>query len=80
MNEAESYPRVLNGEGCLFGRSLARRFDVWKESLKTELKEDYRARMDKIEGKLDRLPWAAVSVAIALMTTSLTLWITHLTP
>jgi len=70
--EEEIYPRILNGDGCLFGQHLAVKLK--------EVEKDYEARMCKVEKKLDRLTWAAVGVMISLMTTSLTLWITHLAP
>lgn len=68
----EQYPRILNGAGCLFGQHLSTEL--------AELKRSYKERMRAMEKKLDRLTWAAFSVAIALMTASLTLWITHLGP
>mgnify|MGYP001078064856 CR=1 FL=1 len=68
----DSYPRILNGDGCLYGRHLQLQVN--------EVKEDYEERMHQVEKKLDRLTWAAVGVMISLMTTSLTLWITHLAP
>jgi len=77
MEAEQEYPRYLNGHGCIFGQNLAKNFERWKEELRCELKEDYQKRMDNLEKKMDRLTWALVSVAIALTTTSLTLWITH---
>ena len=68
----DSYPRILNGDGCLYGQHLS--------MLIEGVQEDYEERMCKVETKLDRLTWAAVGVMISLMTTSLTLWITHLAP
>jgi hypothetical protein len=79
MTNDEKYPRWLNGHGCIFGQNLAAKFETWRKDLKEELKEDYKCRMDKLDKKLDRLTWAAVSVAITLMTASLTLWITYFT-
>jgi len=79
-NGNDTYPRILNGSGCLFGQTLARRFDVWRKGLKEELKEDYKARMNKIEAKVDKILWTMVGVLVALATTSVTLWITHLGP
>ena len=76
----ETYPRILNGHGCVFGQNLAARFDTWKCNLKEELKEDYKKRMDTLDKKLDRLTWAAVGVMISLMTASLTIWIAYFAP
>ena len=72
MSEEEHYPRVLNGHGCLFGRSLGKRFEEWRE--------EQARRMKNVEKKLDRLTWAAVGVMISLVTASLTMLLTYFAP
>jgi len=77
------YPRALNGTGCLFGQHLAGRLDECIEACKADLAQSqatHKERLEKVERKLDRLTWAAVSVAIALATASVTMWIQYLTP
>ena len=68
----ETYPRKLNGTGCLFGQRLDGDF--------LEFKKAQVKRMDNVEKKLDRLTWAAVLLSISLMTASLTMWITYIGP
>ena len=79
-HDGEYSRAVLNGDGCVYGRNLSLRFDTWKLHLKEELKEDYKARMDKMEQKLDRLTWAAVGVMISLVTATLTAWVLYFAP
>lgn len=69
---AEMYPRILNGEGCLFGQHLKGEVAAIRESQKE--------RMDRVEKKLDRLTWTAAVLALSLLTASLTAWITYLGP
>ena len=68
----DTYPRKLNGTGCLFGQRLDGDF--------LEFKKAQVKRMDNVEKKLDRLTWAAVLLSISLMTASLTMWITYIGP
>ena len=73
----ETYPRKLNGTGCLYGQRLAGRFDTWKDNLKEELKEDYKARMDNLECKIDGIQKLLIgtltSLVLALVMLSLNL-------
>ena len=69
---AESYPRKLNGTGCLYGQRLEGDF--------LEVKKAQQKRMDRLEQKLDRLTWAAVVLSISLLTASLTAWVTYIGP
>ena len=69
---AESYPRKLNGTGCLYGQRLEGDF--------LEFKKAQQKRMDRLEQKLDRLTWAAVGVMISILTASLTMWLTYFSP
>ena len=64
----EEYPRILNGEGCLYGQECSRKI------IKMEKK------IHAIEGKLDKILWALVGVMISLATASITIWISCLMP
>ena len=54
----ESYPRILNGSGCVFGRNLGAELD--------DLKKTYKERMDKLDGKIDRIQWLLVGTMASL--------------
>lgn len=67
-----TYPRILNGDGCLYGRHLAQELG--------ELKVGYKERMKCMEKKLDRLAWVGIGLIISLATASLTIWINYIGP
>jgi type IV secretory pathway component VirB8 len=62
-DESETYPRVLNGHGCVYGQTLKSRFD--------ELKDETEKKMEKIEDKLNKILWAMVGVLVSLTTASI---------
>jgi len=70
---SDTYPRTLNGHGCLYGQKLAEDFAQWKKTLQKDLEKHYEDRMDKIEAKLNRLMWAAFGAAVTLATSSVLL-------
>jgi hypothetical protein len=73
MTNDEKYPRWLNGHGCIYGQNLAAKFETWRENLKEELKEDYKARMDKLEQKLDRIFIGIALAAVGFATSAVLL-------
>ncbi len=64
MSESETtYPRVLNGNGCIYGRGVKEDVD----SVKLEV--------NGLSNKLDKILWALVAAAVSLSTASVLLWI-----
>ena len=67
--DGNGYPRVLDREGCVFGKHLAGEY------------EEMKKRMDVIERKLDRLTTAMVGASITFTTAALmlalNLWLGH---
>jgi len=83
MSNEQSYPRVLNGQGCLFGRHL--REDLAKcEALFTEqlakCQEGHKERIDDMEQKLDKILWALVLAAIGFGGSAVLLGVNLATP
>lgn len=52
IDNLDSYPRILNGDGCLYGRHLMERVIEMEK------------RLDCFESKLNKILWALVAAAI----------------
>lgn len=72
MTENHPYPRILNGQGCIYGQHMFADLGQFKTRVD--------ARLKVLEKKLDRLTWALVTMAIGLATTTITLWVQYLSP
>lgn len=55
------YPRILDGEGCIYGRNIQQRI------------REMENRMERFENKLDKLLWALVGAAITFGTAAVML-------
>jgi len=62
------YPRVLNGDGCLYGQHLGERI------------VDLEKRMDCFESKLNKILWALVSFTVALGSSAMLLGLNLVVP
>jgi len=78
---AESYPRSLNGEGCVYGRNLKETldrleiaFEHYKDDQADELdkmRQEYHNEMEKLNDRLTHLAKIGVGVLVFFATTSL---------
>jgi len=64
----DEYPRILNGDGCLYGRHLHERV------------LEMEHRMDCFESKLNKILWALVSFTVALGSSALLLGLNLVVP
>ena len=67
MDEKE-YPRVLNGDGCIYGQICSEKVIEAEE------------RINEIEEKIDKLLWALMGMMISLVTAIITMWVNCLIP
>jgi hypothetical protein len=65
MTDGKQYPRILNGDGCLYGRHVNAELQEFRDS--------YRKRMCKLEDKLDKVLWALVISAVGFASSAVML-------